>query len=104
MNIFISIPLGENRDTFLTEENVAFLESLGTLTGNKTEEFLDAEKMCDALENVDILVCGWGTPKLTEEVLSKANRLKLVAYVAGSVANVASEAMYNRGIRIVCGN
>ena len=104
MNIFVSIPLGENRDTFLTEENVAFLESLGTLTWNNTEEFLDAEKMRDALENVDILVCGWGTPKLTEEVLSKANRLKLVAYVAGSVANVVSEAMYNRGIRIVCGN
>lgn len=104
MNIFVSIPLGKNRDTFLTAENVAFLETLGTLTWNNTEEYLNAEQMCDALENIDVLVCGWGTPKLTDEVLSKANRLKLVAYVAGSVANVVSEAMYSREIRIVCGN
>ena len=104
MNIYVSIPLGENRDTFLTAENVAFLETLGTLTWNDTEDYLNAEQMRDALENVDVLVCGWGTPKLTEEVLSKANRLKLVAYVAGSVANVVSDDMYRRGIRIVCGN
>lgn len=104
MNIFVSIPIGENRDTFLTEENVAFLETLGTLTWNDTENYLNADQMRDALENIDVLVCGWGTPKLTEEVLSKANKLKLVAYVAGSVANVASPAMYDRGIRIVCGN
>lgn len=104
MNIFVSMPLGQNRDTFLTAENVAFLETLGTLTWNNTEDYLDAEQLRDALEDMDVLVCGWGTPKLTEEVLCKANRLKLVAYVAGSVANVASEAMYSRGIRIVCGN
>lgn len=104
MNIYVSIPIGENRETFLTADNVAFLETLGTLTWNDTETFLNGEQLRDKLENVDVLVCGWGTPRLTDEVLSKANRLKLVAYVAGSVANVATEDMYRRGIRIVCGN
>ena len=92
------------RDSFLTSDNVAFLETMGTLTWNDTEEFLDGKQLRDVLENVDVLVCGWGTPRLTEEVLCKANKLKLVAYVAGSVANVVSDDMYSRGIRIVCGN
>lgn len=92
------------RNSFLTKENVAFLETLGTVTWNNSEEYLDAQQMCDALENMDVLICGWGTPRLTEEVLSKANRLKLVAHVAGTVHNVATDAMYSRGIRIVCGN
>lgn len=104
MNIYVSIPKDPIRDSFLTAENVAFLETLGTLTWNESQEYPDAQQLCDALPDVDILVCGWGTPRLTEEVLRKANRLKLVAYVAGSVANVVSDAMYSRGIRIVCGN
>lgn len=104
MNIFVSIPRGAIRDTFLTKDNVAFLETLGTVTWNNTEENLSAAQLRDALENVDVLVCGWGIPTLSEEVLCKANRLKLVAHVAGSVANVVSDEMYSRGIRIVCGN
>ena len=51
-----------------------------------------------------MLVCGWGTPSLTEDMLRYANRLKLVAYVCGSVANVATDAMYAKGIRILSGN
>jgi len=104
MNIFVSIPRGTIRDSFLTKENVSFLETLGTISWNNTEAQLSAQQLCDALENMDVLVCGWGTPQLTKEVLRKANRLKLVAHVAGSVANVASADMYERGIRIVCGN
>lgn len=104
MNIYVSIPKGEIRETFLNSENVAFLETLGTLTWNDSCEYLTGDQLRDQLVDIDVLVCGWGTPCLTDEVLSKANRLKLVAYVAGSVANVVSDAMYNRGIRIVCGN
>lgn len=104
MNIYVAIPQGENRDSFLTNENVAFLESLGRLTWNETGANPTPELLVDALVDVDVLVCGWGTPCLTEDVLKKANRLKLVAYVCGSVANVVSDAMYAKGIRIVSGN
>lgn len=104
MNIYVAIPEGENRSTFLNDENVAFLETLGRLTWNDTGDHLSADQLAHALRDVDVLVCGWGTPCLDESVLRYANRLKLVAYVCGSVANVVSDAMYDRGIRILSGN
>lgn len=104
MNIFVAIPQGEIRQSFLDSENVAFLESLGRLTWNESADFLTPEQLRDKLVDVDVLVCAWGTPQLDAYVLQKANRLKLVAYTCGSVANVVSDAMYAKGIRIVCGN
>ena len=104
MNIYVAIPEGDTRRTFLTDDNVAFLETLGRLTWNDTGDYLSADQLADALRDVDVLVCGWGTPCLDENVLRYANRLKLVAYVCGSVANVATDAMYAKGIRILSGN
>lgn len=104
MKIYMSMPTGFIRDSFMTEENIRMLESLGDVTWNESDEKLTPEVLADALVDVDVCVCGWGCPQLTEEVLAKANKLKLVAYTAGSVANVVSDAMYERGIRIVCGN
>ena len=104
MKIFVAMPAGFVRDTFMTEENVALLESLGEVTWSQSEKNLTAEQLRDALVDVDILVCGWGTKTLTEEVLAKANKLKLVAYTAGSVATIVTDEMYAKGIRIVGGN
>jgi len=104
MNIYVAIPEGDTRSTFLTDDNVAFLETLGRLTWNDTGDYLTPDQLAHALRDVDVLVCGWGTPSLTEDMLRYANRLKLVAYVCGSVANVATDAMYAKGIRILSGN
>lgn len=104
MNIFVAIPEGIVRDTFLTKENVELLESLGNVRWNETGANLTAEQLRDELPDVDVLVTAWGTPKLEAEVLEKANRLKLLAHTCGSVAHYVTDAMYDRGIRVVCGN
>lgn len=104
MKIYVAMPVGFVRDSFMTKENIEMLESLGDVTWNESEERLTPEVLRDALVDVDVCVCGWHCPKFDEVVLEKANKLKLVAYTAGSVANIASDAMYEKGIRIVCGN
>lgn len=104
MKIYMAMPVGFIRDSFMTKENIALLESLGDVTWNESAERLTPEVLRDALVDVDVCVCTWGCPQFTEEVLEKANKLKLIAYTAGSVARIASDAMYERGIRIVCGN
>ena len=104
MRIFMAMPVGLVRDSFMTKENIELLESLGEVIWNESEERLTPEVLRDALVDVDVCVCGWGCPKFDEVVLEKANKLKLVAYTAGSVAHIVSPAMYEKGIRIVCGN
>ena len=104
MKIFVEMPVGPETDSFLTQENIDLIESLGEVVWNKLDRHLTAEELCDALVDVDILICGWRMQKLTEEVLAKANKLKLVCYTAGSVFHTVSDAMYEKGIRIVGGN
>lgn len=104
MNILVAIPAGVTRDTFLTEDNVKLLESLGNVKWNDIGRNYTPEELAEELVDVDVCVGCWGVGRFDERVLAKANRLKLIAYVAGSVNYIVSDEMYARGIKIVCGN
>lgn len=104
MKIYVEMPKGKTTDTFLTEENIALLESLGEVTWNETEDHLTPEQLRSVLADKDACVCGWGVPKFDSVVLEKAKNLKFIAYTAGSVANLVTDEMYEKGIRISCGN
>lgn len=54
----------------------------------------------DLLAEMDVMFSGWGAPKLTEEFLAAAPKLRVVFYGAGSVRNVVTEASWDRGVRI----
>ena len=101
----ILVAWNTGRETFLTQENIDLLNRLGEVVWyDGDERRLDPERLRDALEGVDILVTGWGCCQLNEYVLEKADKLKFVAYTAGSVAAIVSDAMYAKGIRISSGN
>lgn len=104
MNIYVAIPAGIVRDTFLTEANVRYLESLGTVKWNDRGRNCTPEEMAEDLVDMDACVGCWGLCKFDEKLLAKANRLKLIAYVGGSVNYFVTDEMYARGIRVVCGN
>ena len=53
-----------------------------------------------ALAEADVLFATWGMPKLDEEFLAAAPRLKAVFYAAGSVKCFATPESYKRGIVI----
>ena len=104
MNIYVEIPTGLIRDTFLTPENIALLESLGNVQWNPSAEHLTPEQMRDALVDVDVCVCCWGITPFSSFVLEKANKLKVIAYVGGSVNHFATDAVYDKGIYVLSGN
>lgn len=104
MKIFVEMPRGSVTDSFLTAENIAFLETLGEVTYNTGEQHLTPEEFRDALEGVDVCVCGWGVPRFDAYVLEKANKLKIIAYTAGTVSKFVTDAIYDRGIHVLSGN
>ena len=59
----------------------------------------DNALVADAIKNADILVTGWGTPRLTADILAAAKQLKLIAYAAGSVSFI-DIAAWKRGITV----
>ncbi|MCD1636527.1 hydroxyacid dehydrogenase [Martelella mediterranea] len=54
----------------------------------------------DLLAKTDILVTGWGSPFVGEDVLRLAPRLRLIAHAAGTVKYTIGEAVYAAGIAV----
>ncbi|AOR36116.1 hydroxyacid dehydrogenase [Streptomyces fodineus] len=51
-----------------------------------------------ALAEAEILISGWGCPRLTADALAGAPRLRAVMHAAGSVKSLVSDAVWERGI------
>jgi phosphoglycerate dehydrogenase-like enzyme len=65
--------------------------------GDSTEIAAQLPKL---LAEADACLTSWGTPPLTEEVLSQAKCLRLVAHAAGSVKRLIPENTFERGITV----
>jgi phosphoglycerate dehydrogenase-like enzyme len=76
------------------------LRELGELVHHESETNLTAAQLAERIAEVDILITGWGTPKLDEEVLAAANRLQLVAHSAGSIKAMLPPAVFQRGVKV----
>jgi len=67
------------------------------------KESLSSEELADRLPGFQAVVTGWGSPKLTPEVLDAADRLGLVAHAAGSVRFLLPDPpgeFFRRGLRL----
>ncbi|UFU02789.1 hydroxyacid dehydrogenase [Ruania suaedae] len=53
------------------------------------------------LEQIEVLIAGWGTPRLRRELLDRMPALKLVLYSAGSIRHLVTEDFWQRGIGLV---
>ncbi|MEV2210156.1 hydroxyacid dehydrogenase [Streptomyces sp. NPDC050997] len=54
----------------------------------------------DALARAEVLITGWGCPRLDTGVLATAPRLRTVLHAAGSVRSLVGEALWERGITV----
>lgn len=53
-----------------------------------------------ATRDTEILITGWGAPRLDEATLSHWPRLRAVVHAAGSVKRLVTPAVWERGIRV----
>ncbi|GAA2761138.1 hydroxyacid dehydrogenase [Streptomyces paradoxus] len=67
--------------------------------GLVAEDFTD-RRVLGTLARAEILVTGWGCPRLDEAVLDAAPRLRAVLHSAGSVKSFATPALRERGIAV----
>ncbi|MGA6222074.1 hydroxyacid dehydrogenase [Streptomyces umbrinus] len=51
--------------------------------------------------DAELVITGWGTPRIDGDALSSMPRLAAVFHAAGSVRDVTSEELWNRGIQVV---
>lgn len=100
--ILVTLPT-ELQETFFTQPIRDQLEALGTVEYNDNDQF-SRDELADRVADVDILMTGWGTPTVDGEVLDAADQLELITHTGGSVAEIASEGAYDRGITVCSAN
>ena len=87
----------EELGRFFTDADLARVRAVGEvriLGGNERDLVLPQ------LHDVDVLVGSWGMPRLDDELLRAAPRLKAVCYAAGSVKGFVTPESYARGVTI----
>jgi len=104
MKILITAPQGEIFERYFPKPVLDQLREMGEVILNPHERNYTHEELLKIIRDVDIVITHWGTPQLTSAVLDQAPGLKLMAHGAGTVAHIASEAFYERGIPVLSAN
>jgi phosphoglycerate dehydrogenase-like enzyme len=104
MKSFISVARGTNFDTFFDRENIELAESLGGAVWNTSEHRMTPEQVAEGIGECENYVTLWSSPRLDEQILDSAPKLKLLTHLGGTVVPFVSDAMWERGIRVLSGN
>lgn len=102
MKALVAIKKDKTFETFFTEENISFTESIGDIIWLDTA--IDGEnELKEKIKDCDTYVTCWGSPALTPEILDCAPNLKLLTHLGSTVAPVTCDEVYERGIRVISG-
>lgn len=105
MNILVAIGKGQVQDTFFTQKVRDELEKIGNVIYNPFDrQAFTKEELMEYIVDVDVLITGWGSPRVDADVLKCANKLKVHAHAAGAVASYVSKEEYDRSIIVLSGN
>ncbi|MFG1813399.1 hydroxyacid dehydrogenase [Kribbella sp. NPDC049174] len=90
-----------SRARVLVPRVMARLEATATvLPVGPGTTFLDDPEILAALPEVDVLLTGWGCPRISPEVLEAAPKLQAILHAAGSVKAIVAPEAFDRGIQV----
>jgi phosphoglycerate dehydrogenase-like enzyme len=90
----------ERQRALLDGPTVSLLERSFALRWPENADVVSAKEAAKLLETADGCMTGWGTPRLSADVLEGARKLKIMAHAAGTVKTVASDTLWRRGILV----
>ena len=102
MKIFVAMPRGNTRDTYMDEATINRFKALGAEI-NESDRQLTEEEFIEKMKTTDILVTGWGHLDIKAHMV-KDSALKLIVHTGGSVGALTEPALYDLGIRVLTGN
>lgn len=79
------------------EPEIARLSQIGTVLNTVPISRWDDPSVAELLATADVVLGHWGCPRITAEMLALSPNLGLVTYAAGTVKNVVSDAVWDRG-------
>ena len=104
MKSFISIARSTVFDSFFTKENIELTNSLGPTVWNESDRRLSSDELAERISDCENYVTLWGSPALDAHVLDNAPKLRLLTHLGGTVVPFVSDAMWERGIKVISAN
>ena len=98
--IIVVVPSKPLYKKLFSEEADANLSRLGVVVRNDGAADWNADELRRRINDATVLVTGWRTPRLTDDILEQATQLKLVAHSAGSVKFMLDERLMKRNIAV----
>ncbi|MBE6966066.1 MAG: hydroxyacid dehydrogenase [Ruminococcaceae bacterium] len=87
---------------FFPEENIKKIESLfDEVIWNETGRDFTEEEFLEKVRDVDAIFTSSSKNKINKKVLDNAPKLKIVAHLMGSVANIVTEDVFDAGIKVI---
>jgi phosphoglycerate dehydrogenase-like enzyme len=96
--IYVAIPQSLYRALFADASDQLLLKT-GDVDYEK-ESKLSSAQLAERIGGYDAIVTGWGTPLFNDEVLAKAQRLKVIGHSAGSIKHFLPQPVFDRGIAV----
>lgn len=80
-----------------------YLEDHFDVVYSPLERQLELEEISEYAKDADIIMTGWGHPRLNAERLRNTS-IRLIVHTGGSVGNLIDEDIYSEGIKVISGN
>jgi len=87
-------------ESVFTPAHLARLDALCRVTDPAPLQDFSGETAQQALAEAEILVTGWGCPRIDARLLEAAPRLRLIAHAAGTVKGIVAPEVFAAGIAV----
>ncbi|HWO68612.1 MAG TPA: hydroxyacid dehydrogenase [Umezawaea sp.] len=88
----------DSAEAVFDEATLRALGEVGDLASTEVLHDFTTDHARAALAQVEVLVTGWGCPRLTAAVLAGAPRLRAVVHTGGSVRDLVTPECWDRGV------
>ena len=78
----------------------ARLNALGEVIANPTDNNYTSEELADLIPGMEACITSWGSPKFTDEVVVRADSLRVIVHAAGSVKGLLTPSVFEKGIAV----
>jgi phosphoglycerate dehydrogenase-like enzyme len=104
MKILFTTEKGMIKNVYFPEKVIQTLENIGQVTYNENVTPFSQKDLADQISGADVCLTHWSCPSFNEDVLKRASHLKLIVHAAGSVADLVTDQVYTRGIKVCSAN
>jgi len=102
MKIFVAMPRGKVRDSYMDEAVINRFKAHGAEINEMDRQLTEAE-FIEKMKTTEVLVTGWGHLDIKAHMV-KDSALKLIVHTGGSVGALTEPELFDMGIRVLTGN